>query len=77
MRPTKVAGQLFYHPITRVKKEEMKEIIEPTAPIYRYNGHKKPMMLVQHLTKYVLPLTILASQQVTIARTRDVDFTFF
>jgi len=35
------------------------------------------MMLVQHSTKYVLPLTILASQQVTVTRARDVDFTFF
>ena len=35
------------------------------------------MMLVQHSTEYVLPLTILASQQVTVARAKDVDFTFF
>jgi len=35
------------------------------------------MMLVQHSTNYVLPLTILASQQVTVVRARDVDFTFF
>jgi len=33
--------------------------------------------LVQHSIKYVLPLTILASQQVTVARARDVDFKFF
>jgi hypothetical protein len=63
--------------IKRVKKEDMKEHLEPAAPIYRYNGPKKPMVLVQHLTKYVLPLTILASQQVTAVRARDVDFTFF
>ena len=63
--------------IKRVKKEDMKEHLEPAAAIYRYNGPKKPMMLVQHSTKYVLPLTILASQQVTVARARDVDFTFF
>ena len=30
-----------------------------------------------HSTKYVLPVAILSSQQVTVARTRDVDFTFF
>ena len=60
-----------------VNKEEVKERIEPAVPIYRYNGPKQPMMIVQHTTKYVLPLTILASKQVTVDRARDVHFTFF
>ena len=53
--------------IKRVEKEDMKERIEPAAPIYCYYGSKRSMMLAHNSIKYVLPVAILASQQMTDA----------
>jgi len=55
-----------------LKKEDMKERIELTAHICRYKGPKNTMLLIQHSTKYVLPLIILANQQVIVA-TKALD----
>ena len=60
--------------IPRLKKEELKDHVQPCIEIHRYSGPKKPLMPLT--LKTVLPLKILASQIVALNRARDIDCAF-
>ena len=62
--------------IRRIKKEEMKNEVSPAIPIQRYTGPRKAPMPVQEATHRVPSLKMLASQQISLARARAVDYDF-
>ncbi len=52
--------------IKRLKKENLKDSIKPGIPVSYYNGPKKCDMPEEVSEKFVLPLRVLAPQQVIL-----------
>ena len=62
--------------IRRLSKEEMSEPIDYDVNIHRFNGKKNPNMPAQRALKGVLPLKLLAQQQIAKVHASKADMAF-
>ena len=77
-QPQQPDDQMKYeeNKIKRLKKTEMSENVLPDVPVHYYEGPKKPEMPYHAATHSPLPLSILASQRISVDRARETDFQF-
>ena len=55
----------------------MKREVVADIEVRRYNGPKKSNMYSGHIGRNVLPLRVLAAQNVLLKRSQDLDLCFF
>ncbi|KAG0723664.1 hypothetical protein GWK47_005447 [Chionoecetes opilio] len=62
--------------IRRLKKIEMADEISPDVPVQCYSCPKKPTMPIDKAVHQVLPLKVLAQQNISVRRAQNLDFCF-
>jgi hypothetical protein len=62
--------------IKRLKKTEMKNALKSDIPVQSYKGPKKPDMPELEAKRSILPLKVLAQQNIVLRRAKELDFVF-
>ena len=65
------------HTIPRIKKEDMRADAIEDTPVHFFHGPKKPPMPNAEAGRNVLSLKVMAMQQVSLNRARNLDYLFF